>query len=140
MTKIEKTNKLDTALKKLKKLLELAPTEDKEKLRKELSKMVAENENASVYPKIGWSFHDSIIQTGTTFKVVPCFTDTKINTPFELYANLLKISDFDVIDKFIEGFDIILSEKPDKIRIGLTPATKLGSKTMACRISFKILL
>ncbi len=134
-----KKQKLDIALEKLKRLLELAPENDKENVRKELLKMIPENEKASVHPKIGWGYHDDLIQTGTTFKVVPCFASDKKTGLFELYSNLLSNSDFDITDKFIEGFDVILSENPKKIKMGFLPAIEIAEKTTACRISFKIL-
>lgn len=139
MTKEEKIN---IALIKLQKLLNLAPIEDKEKVRLELSKMVPANANASIHPKIGWGYHEDLIQTGTTFKVTPCYATNEKTSLFDLYANLLRNfdSEFNEIDMFVQGFDVILSEKPKQIKLGFLPTTEFPNKTKVCHISFKISL
>ena len=140
LKELRRYKKLKIALTKLQQLLDLATEKDKEKLRIELSKIVPENKNASVHPKIGWGHYDDLIQSGSAFKVEPCIKSNKKESVFTLFSRLIKMSDFDDTHDFIEAFDIILDKKPDKIVIGVLPATEIANKTSAVNINFKIIL
>ena len=139
MTKDQKINK---AIEKLQQLLALAPEEDIEKVRIELAKMIPTDAKASVHPKIGWGYHDDLIQTGTSFKVMPCYATQEPISLLDLYSNLIRSFDaeHDETDKFIEGFDVLINEKPTQIRLGVLPATEMAEKTVATHISFKIII
>ncbi len=140
LEELRKYKKINIALAKLQKILNLTNEIDKEKARIELSKMIPKDESASVIPKIGWGYHDDLIQTGTSFKITPYFSTNKKISFFDLYKNLLKISDYKFMDSFIEGFDIILAENPEEIKIGILPATEIANKTKAIHINFKIII
>ena len=101
--------------------------------------MVPENENASVESKIGWGYYDNLIQSGSTFKVSPCSNNISENDLFNLYSKLIELSNND-ISEFIDAFDIILSEKPNKISIGVIPAFKISEKTFVITINLKVRL
>ncbi len=123
---------------KLKRILDLASPEDKEKLRVELAKMVPLSENSKVTTKIGWGHHENLIQTSFTFMVVSYKEDKETKKEENLlFSELLNKSELSYM-KINEGFSVILDEKPKKINIGFIPALEISEKTKACSISFKI--
>ena len=123
---------------KLKQILDLTSAEDKEKLRKELAKMVPVDENSKVTTKIGWGHYDNLVQTGLTFMVVSYKEDNENKDANYLFNKLIENSDLSV--KILnEGFDVILNKKPKKIDLGFIPALEIAEKTKACSINLKIL-
>ncbi len=131
------TEFMEEALEKLKKIFVLISEKDKKKLQTELAKMMPVDSNARVTTKIGWGHFNDLIQVGLTFMVVPYIKEQKNRSGFSLLSELIKKSEL-TISKFNEGFDIILTKKPDKIKIGFIPALEIAEKTKSCRISFNI--
>ncbi len=136
---MEKEEKLNIALQKLKQLLSLAPETDKEKVRIELSKMIPENKDASVNPKIGWGHFDDSIQTDFSFMVTPYIVIDKHKSLYELFSNLIEKSNIEKIDLFNMAFDVLLNKNPKQIRIGGFTSLLIASKTKAITTNFKII-
>ncbi len=125
------------ALEKLKKILDFASEKDNERLQTELAKMMPADSNAHVTTKIGWGHFNDLIQVSLTFMVVPYIKDHKNRSGFSLFSELMKKSEL-TINKFNEGFDVILIQKSDKIELGFIPALEIAEKTKSCSVSFKI--
>ncbi len=121
---------------KLKQILDLVSTEDKEKLRKELAKMVPKDKESRVTTKTGWGFED-FTQVSFDFMTVSYKTEQNKNL-FYLFNALMEKSELP-LPNFIEAFDVILNKKPEKIKLGLIPTLEIAKKTKACSINFNLI-
>lgn len=125
---------------KLKQILDLASAEDKEKLRKELAKMIPLDENSTVTTKIGWGHYNRSIHTSISFYVNEYKNSQEKFNLNELYKGLINKTNLKEQTKLIESFDIILSNKPKKVKLGNLPSMEIIDKTRAIFTSFEIFL
>ena len=123
---------------KLKKILDLASSEDKEKLRLELSKMLPEGKESKVTTKIGWGHYDKKIHSSISFFVSSTTSAEKELDLFSLYSKVLEnINDSDK-ERFAESLDVILSQNPKKVKLGNLPSMQIDNKFRAISTSFEV--
>jgi len=129
---------MEKAQNKLKQILDLVSYEDKEKLRKELTKMVPVAENSTVTTKVGWGHYDDSVHTSISFYVNEYKKlEEKFNLS-ELYEGLIKKIKPDEQSKLVESFDVILSKKPKKVTLKNLPSMEIFDKTRAIFTSFEV--
>jgi len=131
---------MDEAHEKLKQILDLASAEDNEKLRSELAKMIPTGENSKVTTKIGWGHYDHSVHASISFFVTGYKVTNEEVDLIDIYKMLInKLEDEDKI-RLVESFDVILSNKPNKIKLGNLPSMEILDQTRAISTSFEIFM
>ena len=123
---------------KLKQILDLASFEDKEKLRLEFSKMLPANKESKVTTKIGWGDYAEKTHSSISFFVSSSMPAKKEFDLLSLYSQILENINDSEKQLFAESLDVILSKKPQKVKLGNLPSLQIDNKFRAISTSFEI--